>query len=151
MFNKLIKFIKNLDSYEIYVAYLFGLRSIVERNNELLPRKRSLLYKRSLLCTPPFSFNEMPKYRGIDNLNTTLHLIINNFIKNQHKVVLNLDGTTNKFTTNQQKTVLNCDCITNLGRFLTNNFTTKQQIITNQQTGGQSLERGCHYNKEILK
>ena len=84
-------------------------------------------------------------------MNTTLHLIINKFIENQQKTVFNLDGTTNNFTTNQHKTGLNCGCITNLGRFLTNNFTTKQQIITNQQTGTQSLERGRHHNKEILK
>ena len=84
---------------------------------------------------PPFlSFNEIPKYRGIDNLNTTLHLIKNKFIKKQHKTVFNIDGTTNKFTTNLHKTGLNFDCITNLGRFLTNNFTINQQIITNQQT-----------------
>ena len=84
-------------------------------------------------------------------MNSTLHLIINKFIENQQKTVFNIDGTTNKFTTNQHKTGLNFDCITNLGRFLTNNFTTKQQIITNQQTGTQSLERGRHHNKEILK
>ena len=101
---------------------------------------------------PPFStFNEILKYRGIDKLNTTLHLIINKFIENQQKTVFNIDGTTNKFTTNQHKTGFNFDCVTNLGRFLTNNFTTKQQIITNQQTGAQSLERGRHHNKEILK
>ena len=70
----------------------------------------------SYVPPPLLSFNEIPKYRGIDKLNTTLHLIINKFIENQ------------------QKTGLNFDCITNLGRFLTNNFTTKQQINTNRMT-----------------
>ena len=116
---------KKLGFYDVNVAYLFGFRSMVARNKEQQPRKRPLLYERSLLCTPPFfTFNEIPKYKEIDNLNTTLHLIINNFIKNQLKVVLRFDSPTNNFTTNQHKTglntVLNFDFITNLGRFLTN-------------------------------
>ena len=126
MFNKLIGFMKNWDSYDVYVVYLFGLRSMVARNNEQQPRKRPLLYERSLLCTPPpplVTFDEIPKYRGIDKLNTTLHLIINKFIKNQLKVVLNCDGPTN-------------------------NFTTKQQI--NPQRVTQSLGRGRHQNKEEI-
>ena len=53
MFNKLIGFMKNWDSYDVYVVYFFGLRSMVARNNEQQPRKRPLLYERSLLCTPP--------------------------------------------------------------------------------------------------
>ena len=118
---------KNLGFYDVYMACLFGLRSMVARNNEWQTRKRPLLYYRSVLCTPPLSFNEIPKYRRIDHLNTTLHLIINKFIRNQ------------------QKTGLNFDYITNLGRFLTNKF------ITNQQTSAQSLGRGCHHNKEIWK
>ena len=164
-----IRFIKNLGFYDVYMACLFGLRSIVARNNEQQPRKRPLLYYRSVLCAPLVTFDEIPEYRRINHLNATLHLIINKFIKNQqktglnfdfrtnnfttnqHKTGLNFDCTTNKFTTNQQKTVLNFDFITNLGRFLTNNFITNQQIITNQQTGAQSLERGCHQNKEIVQ
>ena len=64
MFNKLIRFMKNWGSYDVYVVYLFGLKPIVARNNEQQPRKRPLLYERSLLCTPPLlSFDEMPKYR----------------------------------------------------------------------------------------
>ena len=81
---------------------------------------------------PLVTFNEIPKYRGIDKLNTTLHLIINKFIKNQHKAVLN------------------CNRITNLGRFLTNRF------ITNQQTGAQNKINnrrmqllGCYLSLEI--
>ena len=132
MFNKLIRFIKNWGSYDIYVAYFFRLRSMVARNNEQQSRKRPLLYERNVLCTPSLlSFNEIPKYRGIDKLNTTLHLIINKFIENQ------------------QKTGLNFDFITNLGRFLTNNFTTKQQISPHSMA--QSLGRGCHQNKEIVQ
>ena len=167
--------------YDVYVACLSGLRSIVARNNEPQAHKQPLLDYGSVLCTPPpppplVTFDEIPKYRGIDNLKTTLHLIINKFIENQHKVVLNLNFITNHlpsklfdFETNQQKILLNCDLITNslttnqqktalhrdfitdLGRFLTNKFITKQQTITNQQTGAQSLERGCHQNKEIVQ
>ena len=60
---------KKLGFYDVNVAYLFGLRSMVARNKEQQPRKRSLLYERSLLCTPPFfTFNEIPKYKEIDNL-----------------------------------------------------------------------------------
>ena len=136
---------KKLGFYDVNVAYLFGFRSMVARNKEQQPRKRPLLYERSLLCTPPFfTFNEIPKYKEIDNLNTTLHLIINNFIKNQLKVVLRFDSPTNNFIKNQLKVVLRFDSPTN-------NFTTKQQIITNQQTGAQSLGRGCHQNKEIVQ
>ena len=87
---------------------------------------------------PLVTFDEIPEYRRINHLNATLHLIINKFIRNQQKTVLNSDFRTNNFTTNQHKTglntVLNFDFITNLGRFLTNNFITNQQIITNQQT-----------------
>ena len=125
VFNKLIGFMKKWGFYDVYMVYLFGLRSIVVRDNEPQAHKQPLLCYRSVLCTPPFStFNEMPKYRGIDNLNTTLHLIKNKFIKNQHKIVLNCDGSTN-------------------------NFTNKQQINTHNIA--QSLGRGCHQNKEILK
>ena len=110
---------------------------------------------------PPFSLlMKYPKYKEIDNLNTTLHLIINNFIKNQLKVVLNLDGPTNNFTNKQQKVVLNLDGPTN--NFTnkqqkvvlnldgpTNNFINKQQI--NPHSMAQSLGRGCHQNKEIVQ
>ena len=53
MFNKLIGFMKNWDSYDVYVAYLFGLRSMVARNNEPQAHKQPLLDYGNVLCTPP--------------------------------------------------------------------------------------------------
>ena len=101
-------------------------------------RVNDLYFMRGVPCVPPLlSFNEIPKYRGIDNLNTTLHLIINNFIKNQHKTVLHCDCITNSLTTNQRKTALHCD-------FITNSLTTNQRktalhcdFITNSLTTNQ--------------
>ena len=53
MFNKLIGFMKNWGPYDVYMVYLFGLRSRVARNNEPQTRKQPLLCYRSILCTPP--------------------------------------------------------------------------------------------------
>ena len=94
---------------------------------------------------PRLSFHETTEYRGIDKLKATLHLIINNFIKNQHKAVLNLDCV---FRLNEPPIPAHVSRNMHLDG-TANNFTTKQQINTHSMA--QSLGRGRRHNKEIVQ